>query len=126
MSDVSLTEKALKVEGWRNQYHYDWIVSKYKDAYFNDIVELSSKLSYEEFIFFYQNLKPIDDQLADQIKRYKDTIAKLEAKGGLEQHCKDLRKIVDDLSLRIKNIAYNSDITTALSQVRAESRFNCI
>ena len=116
----------MKVEGWRNQYHYDWIVSKYKDAYFNDIVELSGKLSYEEFIFFYENLKPIDDQLADQVKRYKDTIVKLEAKGGLEQHCKDLRKIVDDLSLRIKNIAYNSDITTALSQVRAESRFNCI
>lgn len=71
-------------------------------------------------------MKPIDDQLADQIARYKDTIAKLEAKGNLEQHCKDLRKIVDDLSLRIKNIGYNNDITTALSQVRADSRFDCI
>lgn len=69
---------------------------------------------------------PIDDQLADQIAKYKDTIAKLEAKGGLDQHCKNLRKIVDDLTLRINNIAYNSDITTALSQTRADSRFACI
>ena len=44
----------------------------------------------------------------------------------MEQHCRNLRKIIDDLSLRVKNVDYNIDINNALSQVRANLRFEYI
>ncbi len=44
----------------------------------------------------------------------------------MEQHCRNLKRIVDDLSLRVKNIGYNADINNALSQVRANLRYDYI
>ncbi len=43
--------------------------------------------------------------------------------GGMEQHCKNINKIIDDLSLRAKNIAFSNN---ALTQVRANNRFSYI
>jgi hypothetical protein len=44
----------------------------------------------------------------------------------MEEHSRNIRKIVDDLTLRIKNTAYNVDINTALTQKRAILRFDYI
>jgi hypothetical protein len=118
--------KQLKVEGWRNDYHYDWIVSKYQDRYFNDIVLLSQTLSYEEFEFFYEYLRPMDRDLPAQIQKYSDVITQLEKLGEMEEHSRNLRKIIDDLTLRIQNTSFNADINLSLSRLRAVDRYSYI
>lgn len=40
----------------------------------------------------------------------------------MEQHCKNIQKIIDDLTQMIGNINYNSDIDTALTRQRAVAR----
>lgn len=44
----------------------------------------------------------------------------------MDEHCKNLRKIVDDLTLRIQNITFNADIDTALTRQRAVVRYSYI
>ena len=45
--------------GWRNRYHEEW-VNQYKQRYFSDIIELSTKLPFLFFQFFYDKLRPMD------------------------------------------------------------------
>lgn len=40
----------------------------------------------------------------------------------MEQHCRNIQKIIDDLTQMINNINYNSDIDTALTRQRAVAR----
>ncbi len=40
----------------------------------------------------------------------------------MEQHCRNIQKIIDDLTQMIGNIKYNSDVDTALTRQRAVAR----
>lgn len=40
----------------------------------------------------------------------------------MEQHCRNIQKIIDDLAQMIDNNKYNSDIDTALTRQRAVAR----
>jgi aminopeptidase N len=50
----------------------------------------------------------------------------LERLGDLEEHCRNLRKFIDDISLRMQNISFNADTNLALSQARAIHRYSYI
>ena len=39
--EISLSIKYIKVKGWRDPCHYQWIIDKYQETYFEDIVTLS-------------------------------------------------------------------------------------
>lgn len=50
--------------------HLDELTTVYKNKYFTDLPLLSKQLISNHFEFFYQNLKPIDDNLQDTIVAY--------------------------------------------------------
>ena len=98
---MSLTTKELKVKGWRSDYHYEWITTNYEQRYYEDIVAICKQLSFEEFQFFYDNLRPLNSNLYGQVERYSNVIDQLGAIEGMQFHQKNIQKIVDDLNLRI-------------------------
>lgn len=65
---------------------------------------LSGYLNSNHFESFYQNLKPIDDDLVDTIARYGDI--KLEG-GNMIGHMKVLTQIKYNYELRLKLYEYN-------------------
>jgi hypothetical protein len=83
-------------------------------------------LSYDEFYLFYTELKPIDYDFESQIDKYNEVITKLQKFDGMEQHIRNLKKIIDDLTLRIQNVVFNADTNLALSQARAMHRYSYI
>lgn len=67
---------------------------------------------------------PVDNNVADHIARYQDTIKKLKDIPNMEQHCKNIQKFVDDDLLRLNNLNKNADIDSALTRQRAVARAN--
>lgn len=67
---------------------------------------------------------PVDNNVADHIARYQDTIKKLKVIPNMEQHCKNIQKFVDDDLLRLNNLNKNADIDSALTRQRAVARAN--
>ena len=51
--------------------HLNALQTIYKAKYFNDLLDMSRQLIGNHFEFFYQNLKPIDDNLQETIDLYK-------------------------------------------------------
>lgn len=68
--DISLDLKASYAEGWNNFTHLNDLINIFKSQYFRDLVSMSRSLISNHFEFFYQNLKPIDDNLQDTINSY--------------------------------------------------------
>lgn len=58
-----MDSKESYVAGWNNGVHLELLTNTYKDEYFQNIPELSKTLPSVHFEFFYQNLKPIDEDL---------------------------------------------------------------
>lgn len=68
--DLSLDAKGSYAEGWNNMFHLNELTDVYKIKYFTDLPVLSKQLISNHFEFFYQNLKPIDDNLQNTIIAY--------------------------------------------------------
>lgn len=96
-----MTVKKLITVGWRNMIHYEWLAKEYKDKYYNDLLPLSETLSYQHYQHFYRMLKPLDDDIQDQLDRYWAAVKQLEGKkdegGDAKVHAKEIKKIIDDL-----------------------------
>ncbi len=69
---LSLDAKASYSQGWNNQIHKIILLDTYKSRYFADLPSMSTKLNSNHFEFFYQNLKPIDDNLTSTIASYEN------------------------------------------------------
>ena len=71
--DVSTAVKDETAIGWRNLYHYEWM-QEFRERYFTDAISLLAlvpdTLPEGHYQSFYQNLKPIDDNLQDLIARF--------------------------------------------------------
>ena len=69
-NNSSLVVKDSLAEGWNNAVHIDKLTSTYKALYFKDISQLSKTLTDNHFRFFYERLKPIDEDFASTIQQY--------------------------------------------------------
>lgn len=85
--------------------HLDELTTVYKSKYFNDLPILSKQLLSNHFEFFYQNLKPIDDNLEDTINGYNSI--KLEG-DDMIGHMKVLTQIRYMYQLRLKLYTFNA------------------
>lgn len=112
-------------EGWRSKYHQD-LVKPYAENYFADLERLSQELPYAFFEFFYTELRPSDTNYAAQIAQYTPIRDQFRADPELEAHAVNLSKIIDDLTLNISNVAFNTDSNLTLTQQRAVDRFSYI
>jgi hypothetical protein len=96
-----MTSKQLMAAGWRHPAHFELLFSDYRARVFKDLIELSEKLDFTQFRFFYRTLKPLDDDIQGQLDNYWAVIKELEGKkdesGELKVHAKELMKIADDL-----------------------------
>ena len=59
---MSVSLKEYIAHGWNHPYHRERLL-KYRDRYFKDVQELSSRMRGDHFAAFYDNLAPIDDDL---------------------------------------------------------------
>lgn len=111
---ISMTVKQLITAGWRNQIHYEWLSTEYREKYFKDIISLSSVLDYSQLQFFYNRLKPLDDNIQSQLDSYRAVVKQLEEtndeSGELKVHAKEIMRIVDDLEKKKANYAFNSAV----------------
>ena len=121
----NLTIRYLLVEGWRSKYHAQWL-NDLRATYFQDIVTVSKTLPYAFFEFFYTELRPIDTDYSSQITLYNSVITALQANPNMAPHVSNLLKIVDDLTLNLKNQAFNADSNYTLTQIRASNRYSYI
>lgn len=64
----------------------------------------------------------MDHNYQKHIEKYTWVIEELSKFEDMEQHCRNIQKIIDDLTQMINNIEYNSDIDTALTRQRAVAR----
>lgn len=112
-------------EGWRSKYHQD-LVKPYAENYFADLERLSQELPYAFFEFFYTELRPSDTNYAAQIVQYTPIRDQFRADPELEAHAVNISKIIDDLTLNISNVAFNTDSNLTLTQQRAVDRFSYI
>ena len=88
---------------------------------------MSTELSYDQLEFFYENAVVEDTNTSTQINRYRTLISKLKAKSiKLDEHIKNLNKIVDDLTLKGSNMSANIGTNNSLTQVRAIDRLQYI
>ena len=68
-----------------------------------------------------------DSNISTQVNRYRTAIAKLKQKPiMLDEHVKNLNKVIDDLVLRASNITANIGTNNCLTQMRAIDRFQYI
>lgn len=102
------------------------MVNAYKVQYFTDILVLSKKLSYANFELFYTYLRPIDTDYAYQISRYDLVLTQLKKDEEMSAHVVNISKIVDDLTLKLVNTAFNTDSNLTLTKIRAIDRFSHI
>ena len=65
----SVTVKASYAAGWNSGVHSAWLIT-YKPRIFKDLPGLSKTLTFDHFAFFYTNLAPNDDNLAENIAYY--------------------------------------------------------
>ena len=87
------------VEGWNNAIHIDLLVGTYKDLYFKNINELSQTLTYNHYRYFYEKLKPIDEDFTSTIQRYQS----ISLKGNdMLGHNFNISKLLDMYKLRQK------------------------
>lgn len=87
---------------------------------------LSTELSYAFFEFFYTELRPLDTNYASQVSQYTPIRDQFRADPELEAHAVNLSKIIDDLTLNISNVAFNTDSNLTLTQQRAIDRFSYV
>ena len=65
----SLAVKASYVAGWNSGVHSTWLTT-FKPRIFTDMQAISTKLTFDHFAFFYNNLAPTDDNLDENIIYY--------------------------------------------------------
>jgi hypothetical protein len=103
--ELSINVKESFAAGWNSPAHLHPLKSTYKARYFADLPVLSRSLVSKHFEFFYQNLKPIDDELEDTVASY----AKVSLQGSdMIGHNKVLMQIKYNYKLRINLYAYNT------------------
>ena len=71
---------------------------KYRERYFKDVQSLVNILDGDHYEFFYENLAPIDDDLAWQINQYKE----LKFPEGKDKNERDIFKLIDNLERRMR------------------------
>jgi len=90
--------------GWNSLVHLDLLKNTYKSRYFTDLPLMSKSLVSNHFEFFYQNLKPIDDDLTETIANYE----KIKLQGGsMIGHMKLITQIKYGYQLRQKLYEFN-------------------
>jgi hypothetical protein len=96
--------KESYVSGWNSLVHLQLLQDTYKSRYFSDLPVVSRSLVSNHFEFFYQNLKPIDDDLAGTIANYE----KIKLQGDeMIGHMKVITQIKYGYQLRQKLYDYN-------------------
>ena len=102
---LSLTDKASFAEGWNNLVHLDTLQNVYKGRYFADLPILRKTLVSNHFEFFYQNLKPIDDDLEATIAEFNQIDF---PESDMIGHMKALLQIKYMYELRLKLYNFNN------------------
>jgi hypothetical protein len=103
--DISVDAKQSFAEGWNNLRHLPNLQGNLKVKYFSDLPKLSKTLLSVHFEFFYQNLKPIDDNLQETIDNYN----KIKLEGSdMIGHMKVITQIKYMYQLRQLLYAYNA------------------
>jgi len=102
-------------------FNYDLYQSTYRARYFADLVDpnVYNTLSYSNYKVFYTSLKPTDTDYADQLDQYQNVIDQLTPVESMAAHCINLKKFVDELTLKITNSLFNADSNLTLTQIRA-------
>lgn len=86
---------------------------------------MKDTLKGNHFKAFYNLLRPLDDNLEDQVNHYRNATLSLTG-DSLSRPYRDILKIIDDLNRRIRNYKFNDDTDNTLTQTRAEARFKLI
>lgn len=71
-------------------------------------------------------MRSTDTDYSNQIFHYDRVISNMSVNPNMAAHIVNLSKIVDDLSLSVTNIAFNSDSNLTLTQLRAADRYSYI
>ena len=81
-----------------------------------------TKLSFNNYVLFYENMRPTTTDYEAQVTQFQSALSIISPLLPLAAHCTNIRKIVDDLKLKIANNLFNADSNLTLTKYRAEQR----